>query len=141
MLEEYKKRLEQALARQLKLTWNSRTERWDSLYSVSIVSMGLTRLPLKFGEIGGDFKCAWNQLTSLQGAPHTVDGSFDCQYNNLKNLIGAPDYISKNFYCGHNQLTSIEGLKDNSIGGYMYCNNNPFSLPRPRWLNLYKFIT
>jgi len=27
----------------------------------------LTKLPLKFGYVSGSFRCAWNQLTSLEG--------------------------------------------------------------------------
>ena len=36
---------------------------------------------VRFGVVDGDFYCADNQLTSLEGAPHKVDGYFVC-YNN-----------------------------------------------------------
>ena len=34
----------------------------------------LTKLPLKFGKVTGDFLCSNNQLTTLEGAPREVRG-------------------------------------------------------------------
>ena len=69
----------------------------------------LTKLPLKFGEVSGDFNCSRNQLTSLEGAPNRVGGNFYCSYNKLTSLEGAPEVVENNFYCYNNKLTSLKG--------------------------------
>jgi hypothetical protein len=38
----------------------------------------LTKLPVKFKEISGDFWCYENNLTSLEGCPERVGGHFSC---------------------------------------------------------------
>ena len=55
---------------------------------VSLRELALTRLPVKFGEVGGDFWCSRNQLTSLEGAPSQVCGDFACSGNKLTSLVG-----------------------------------------------------
>jgi hypothetical protein len=37
----------------------------------------LSKLPLKFGRVTGDFWCFDNQLTSLEGCPKEISGAFD----------------------------------------------------------------
>ena len=74
-------------------------------------------------EVGGDFDCHHNQLTSLEGAPEEVGGHFDCQDNQLINLKGAPKQVKVYFDCQGNQLTSLEGAPE--VGGYFYCYKNP----------------
>jgi hypothetical protein len=44
-------------------------------------NMGLNEIPLKFGELTGDFDCSDNKLISLEGAPKLVNGYFYCSYN------------------------------------------------------------
>ena len=82
----------------------------------------LTKLPLKFGEVSGDFSCSVNQLTSLEGAPSRV-GNFNCSQNQLTSLEGAPSRVGGNFYCSGNQLTSLEGAPEVVERGF-YCSNN-----------------
>ena len=53
----------------------------------------LDQLPIRFLSVAGNFYCAHNQLTSLDGAPHTVDGYFNCYNNPLISLKGAPKSI------------------------------------------------
>ena len=77
-------------------------------------------------EVGGDFNCYNNQLTSLEGAPEEVGGHFDCQDNQLTSLEGAPRQVGGNFYCSYNQLTSLEGSPD-YVGGNFYCSYNQLS--------------
>ena len=66
--------------------------------------------------VGGDFFCAESNLTSLKGGPHTVKSSFDCTNNNLTSLEGAPKIVKGDFNCRSNKLTSLEGLPE-TIGG------------------------
>ena len=52
---------------------------------------GIKKIPLRFNKVSGNFDCAYNRLTTLEGAPQSV-GSFDCSNNKkLKSL----DYLSK----------------------------------------------
>ena len=76
-----------------------------------------------FGHVKGNFYCINNQLTSLKGAPETVDEYFHCANNQLTSLVGAPQSVGESFYCTDNQLTSLDGAPK-TVDGYFYCNNN-----------------
>ena len=82
----------------------------------------LTKIPLKFGNIIGDFECDRNQLITLKGSPKSVVGNFDCSGNQLTSLEYCPESVGGNFDCHSNQLTSLEGLPE--IGGYINCRRN-----------------
>jgi hypothetical protein len=82
-----------------------------------------------FGHVSGSsgtFYCDNNLLTSLVGAPQSVDGMFYCDNNRLTSLVGAPQTVGINFYCQNNQLTSLEGAPQ-KVGGGFYCHGNPVS--------------
>ena len=82
----------------------------------------LSKIPLKFAKVIGDFECDRNQLTTLKGSPKSVVGNFDCSGNQLTSLEYCPESIGGNFDCHSNQLTSLEGLPE--IGGYINCRRN-----------------
>jgi signal peptidase I len=90
---------------------------------VKMVRMGLTKIPVKFGKVGGYFDCSDNHLTSLEFAPSYVGGSFSCQFNKLTSLEFAPSYVSSTFYCYENNLTSLEGCPY-YVGGWFDCSKN-----------------
>ena len=48
---------------------------------VNLIDNNLTRFPLKFRNVSGNFYCYNNQLTTLVGGPQTVGGDFDCSHN------------------------------------------------------------
>ena len=79
-----------------------------------------------FGHVKGYFNCANNQLTSLDGAPKTVNGDFYCYLNQLTSLKGAPKTVGWSFYCDSNQLTSLEGAPQTVDRGF-FCGRNPVS--------------
>jgi hypothetical protein len=83
-------------------------------------SINVTRLPVRFGHVGGNFFCGSNQLKTLEGAPGHVGGYFDCSFNQLKTLDGAPGHVGGDFFCGLNQLTSLEGAPGH-VGGDFFC--------------------
>ena len=56
---------------------------WSSDGDVDLSNRGLTKLPVKFREVGGYFYCSHNSLTSLEGAPQEVNGNFYCSHNKL----------------------------------------------------------
>jgi hypothetical protein len=70
-------------------------------------------MPVKFGQVTGDFKMAspiQTQLTSLVGCPHTVMGSFRCVAPLIKTLEGAPQHVGKKCVIASDALTSLEHL-------------------------------
>ncbi|MCK9472062.1 MAG: hypothetical protein M0Q88_09965 [Bacilli bacterium] len=67
-------------------------------------------LPLKFRKVSGNFRCSYNQLISLEGAPQSIGGFFDCSYNQLTTLEGAPKRVWGYFSCGNNNLKNIDYL-------------------------------
>jgi hypothetical protein len=83
----------------------------------------LTKIPLNFGVVSGNFWCSNNKLTSLEGCPSHVGGKFYCSYNKLTSLEGCPSHVGGNFWCNNNQLTSLEGCPS-QIGDGFYCSYN-----------------
>ena len=105
------------------------TKNPDGTYSaegdVNLSNRGLTKLPIKFKEVGGGFYCEDNQLTSLEGAPQKVGGYFYCSYNQLTTLEGAPQEVGGDFGCRYNKLTTLKGI--GIVKGRVYCSDNPVS--------------
>lgn len=67
------------------------------------------RLPIRFGEVTGDFEMNFQDLTSLEGSPRSVGGSFDVSANKLENLIGGPTSVGDTYECRSNEITSLVG--------------------------------
>ena len=77
---------------------------------------------VRFGVVTGYFKCSYNKLTSLEGAPQSVR-NFNCFNNQLTSLEGAPQSVELNFDCYSNKLTSLEGAPQ-EVGGHFICDIN-----------------
>jgi hypothetical protein len=90
---------------------------------VNLAYQGLSKLPLKFGRVTGNFWCSYNQLTSLEGCPKEIGEDFSCHNNNLTSLEGCPTEIGGDFFCSYNQLTTLEGCPT-EIGGSFWCSKN-----------------
>ena len=75
----------------------------------------------------GVFNCSKNQLTSLEGAPISIDGGFDCDDNQLTSLEGAPASIGGIFSCRFNMLTSLHNIHKivKKINGTFWADYNP----------------
>lgn len=80
----------------------------DVIGSTFLDRKNLTYFPVQFGTIGGNFYCQFNQLTSLEGAPHTVYGMFNCIGNQLTTLEFSPTKVNGDFRCSDNPLSSLE---------------------------------
>ena len=91
---------------------------------VHLSENGLTKLPLKFGKVTGDFFCAFNQLNSLEGSPHWVGIDFNCNDNNLKSLEGGPEIVIGCYYCNSNNLVNFKGFPED-YDGYSDFYGNP----------------
>lgn len=70
----------------------------------------LTKIPIKFEKVLGNFICKNMGLTSLNNAPTTVTGDFDCSNNSLKNLFGGPEYVYGTYYAMNNVIESLKGI-------------------------------
>ena len=104
--------------------------------NVYLTDRGLTKLPLKFGEVSGSFNCASNSLTSLEGAPTRVGGYFNCSLNQLTSLEGAPEVVEIGFFCHNNKLTSLKGGSKVRGTTYWALNNqliNFYGFPEDGW--------
>jgi hypothetical protein len=84
---------------------------------------GLTKLPLKFGKVTGNFDCFNNKLTTLEGGPREVTGYFCCNYNQLTTLENGPQEVGGDFYCYNNKLITLEG-SPREVTGNFNCNYN-----------------
>ena len=91
---------------------------------VNLRNKGLTKLPLKFGSVTGNFYCHRNRLTTLEGAPSYVGGDLYCNNNKLTSLEGCPDHVGGDFNCSNNKLASLEGGPIH-VGAGFYCTYTP----------------
>ena len=122
--------------------------------NVNLSSKKLTKLPLKFRNVSGNFWCYYNRrsggdtgtLTSLEGSPQSVGGNFDCFNNKLTSLEGSPQIVGGDFNCYNNQLKDVYGIKEGfRLGGRFYIENNPvyqiFKLfPKDRYDEVIEFL-
>jgi hypothetical protein len=82
------------------------------------------KLPVKFGQVDGNFDCSTSNLKTLEGAPDRCEGDFDCSQNQLTSLAHAPSYVQGRFWCNDNPLTSLEHLPAH-VGGLVWCTPSP----------------
>jgi len=78
---------------------------------------------IKFGNVSGHFNCLYNELTTLEGCPKTVEGNFYCAFNELTTLEGCPQTVGGYFNCSYNELTTLEG-SPKTVGGHFSCSDN-----------------
>jgi len=92
--------------------------------TVELQSENLTKLPLKFNKINGDFYCDDNRLTSLEGCPKEVSSNFFCYSNKLTSFEYAPKIIKGGFDCRINNIKSFEYFPS-FVKSYFMCVGNP----------------
>jgi hypothetical protein len=103
--------------------WSIRDGLVDVDGGVHLNNKGLYKIPIKFGRVGGNFYCADNNLTTLEGSPREVGGNFICNYNKLNTLEGGPKEVGGYFDCSWNELTTLEG-STKEVGSHFACHNN-----------------
>ena len=91
--------------------------------NVNLSYKNLTKLPLTFNKVSGNFYCYINELITLKGSPKEVFGHFSCSQNRLTLLEGGPAKVGGGFYCSFNKLTTLEG-SPKEVFGYFDCRNN-----------------
>ena len=77
--------------------------------NISKALNGLEKLPLKFGNVSGNFDCHNQKLTTLEGSPSYVGGNFNCNDNKIPSLEGGPKEVGGTFWARYNKLTSLKG--------------------------------
>ena len=75
--------------------------------NVYLFDKNLTKLPLKFNKVNGEFDCSYNKLTSLKGSPIEINDSFYCDNNQLTSFEFSPKIIRGNFNCSDNNIQMI----------------------------------
>ena len=78
----------------------------------------LSKLPLKFNKVSGNFLYNNNLLTNLIGSPVWVGGNFRCSFNELTSLEFSPYYVGGNFDCKFNNIS--DNYSETYIGGDFY---------------------
>lgn len=110
---------------------------------LNISCRGLTKLLVKFGTIYGYFDCSYNNLETLENAPHTVEGYFICSKNKLTNLQFSPKIVTGNFECDNNKITSLLG-SPRILPGSFNCSSNQLTnlqfCPEKIGGNLYSIV-
>jgi len=93
--------------------------------NVNLTSRDLTKMPLRFGNVTGDFICRHNTLTSLEGSPRIVGGNFVCSQNlTLGSLKGGPETVHGSFYAALTTIVNLEGGPTTVGGGEYACHNS-----------------
>ena len=89
----------------------------------------LTKVPLNFNKVSGNFLISDNKLTSLKGCPKEVTGDFSCSRNKITNLVGGPKIIGGGYFANSNPLlNSLEGSPTYVNNFNLYSNNKLTSL-------------
>ena len=78
---------------------------------------------MKTIKVKGDFRCGYNKLSSLKGAPEIVKGDFICYSTKLTSLQGAPISVGQDFDCSDNKLSSLK-YSPKTVGGNFHCYDN-----------------
>ena len=87
--------------------------------SVRLSSKGLSKLPLRFGTVTGDFDIEYNQLTSLEGCPKEIELNFCCFGNQLTSFKGGPSKVGGYVDAGNNEIESLD-YAPLEVGGDFY---------------------
>jgi len=98
----------------------------DVKIGIGKIGGSLTKIPVRFKKVSGNFICRYNFLTSLEGCPKIVGGKFCCDDNKLTNLEGGPIHVGGSYHCSTNELTSLKGCPER-INGDFYCHRNKIS--------------
>ena len=92
--------------------------------NVDITKKELSKIPVNFNKVSGDFMCYYNKLISLKGCPIEVGGDFNCHTNQLTTLEGGPKIVKgDNYYCKSNKLMSLKGAPE-EVKNWFTCSKN-----------------
>ncbi|MFA7090968.1 MAG: hypothetical protein WC149_03850 [Arcobacteraceae bacterium] len=86
----------------------------------------LSKLPLSFNEVEGDFDISDNELISLEGSPRKVGGNFLAFKNEISSLRGGPKEVGKSFIVLRNNITTLE-YSPSIVKEDFICSHNPLT--------------
>lgn len=95
---------------------------------VDLTRKGLTKLPLRFNKVTGDFYCFYNKLTNLKRCPIYVGGNFNCHSNELITLKWCPKFVGGDFNCCNNRLITLKWAPTAVTNGDFNCYGNELTL-------------
>ena len=75
-------------------TWNRNEDGSIDVDGNVIIQFGFTKLPIKFGTVTKSFICSGVGLKTLEGCPKEVGLNFDCRFNDLTSLDGIPRKVN-----------------------------------------------
>lgn len=82
----------------------------DMHESVYLHFKDITKIPLQFNKVEGDFSCGSNlHLTSLKGVPRIVTRDFRCSQCSITSLEHGPIEVGENYVFSNNPVTSLKG--------------------------------
>ena len=84
---------------------------------------GFEKLPIKFGEVTGNFMLNCTDLKSLEGSPREIRGTFYCKGHDIPTLEGGPEIIGGDFIFLNNGLVSLEGAPKRVGGDFSFGND------------------
>ena len=92
--------------------------------NVNLEFANLSKIPINFNKVDGNFTVHGNHLKSLKGCPKEVGDNFDCSNNKLTTLKYAPIVVHRGGYlCDNNELVTLEGCAS-KISNAFYCDHN-----------------
>ena len=106
--------------------------------SVDLNGKVLTKIPIKFNNVYGNFDCSYNNLTSLENSPKWIKVSFFCIENRLTSLEGCP-ISDMHYYFGDNPLKSIDGY--NLPYSKLNCSNSDILITKHKRKSKIKYIS
>ena len=90
--------------------------------NVYLSMSGFEKLPIKFGEVTGNFTLNCTDLKSLEGSPREIRGTFYCKGHDIPTLEGGPEIIGGDFIFLNNGLVSLEGAPKRVGGNFSFGN-------------------
>ena len=88
----------------------------------------ISRLPIKFGEVKGNFEVRRSGLRSLEGCPHTVGGNFRCGRNPIKSFKGGPTKVDRSYHADYcPSLRRLDGAPNEINDEFSVYNSGIFS--------------
>jgi hypothetical protein len=87
--------------------------------TINVVGSTLERIPVKFGNVGGNFSWVAGSLSSLENGPTQVGGNYIVTGGTFASLAGGPTSVGGDYsVMANTALTSIDGVASN-IGGML----------------------
>ena len=99
----------------------------DTYGKIDLSYKDISKIPLVFNRVIGNFYCINNSLTSLVNSPNEVIGNFSFGDNSVSSFKGVPDIVKGILGCYNNLITSLDDLVWKNFNR-IYIQSNPIAL-------------